>query len=195
VENVAVAEKLSAIRTESFFRARARRANISEAIEILKRMGEENSPMKGDELPDSERLYALGGNLGERRKPARAGRTRPVLKRAVVVTKGVSRSDEVGLPGNLIQIGQAAKPLIERIVEVISLLEFEHRQRFVVWDDSEPGNPAYTGLQDEIFTPSVYLGEFKPACRPATSIFYGLRVESNPVVEGCQSRYARDQDP
>ena len=60
--NVAVAEKLSAIRTESFFRARARRANIPEAIEVLNWMGKRNPPMEGDELPDSERLYAVGSS-------------------------------------------------------------------------------------------------------------------------------------
>jgi septal ring factor EnvC (AmiA/AmiB activator) len=47
--NVAVAEKLSAIRTESFFRERARRANVPEAIEILNRMGKGNPPMEGDQ--------------------------------------------------------------------------------------------------------------------------------------------------
>ena len=80
--NVAVAEKLSAIRTESFFRERARRANIPEAIEILKRMGEGNSPIKGDELPDSERLYALGSRRRERSSTAGARKTRAGLKRA-----------------------------------------------------------------------------------------------------------------
>ena len=37
--NVAVAEKLSALRTESYFRERAARANVSRAFEILKRAG------------------------------------------------------------------------------------------------------------------------------------------------------------
>jgi hypothetical protein len=48
--NVAVAEKLSAIRTEAFFRERARRANIPQAIAILDRLGKGNPPAKGDEL-------------------------------------------------------------------------------------------------------------------------------------------------
>ena len=55
--NVAVAEKLSAIRTETFFRDRARRARVPEAIGILGRLGKDNLPMKGDELAESERLY------------------------------------------------------------------------------------------------------------------------------------------
>lgn len=48
--NVAVAEKLSAIRTEAFFRERARRANIPNAIGILEQPGKGNPPMAGDEL-------------------------------------------------------------------------------------------------------------------------------------------------
>lgn len=55
--NVAVAEKLSALRTQAFFRARTRDANVPEAIEILNRLGRGNPPMKGDKLPDTERRY------------------------------------------------------------------------------------------------------------------------------------------
>ncbi len=53
--NVAVAKRLSAIRTETFFRERARRANVPEAIGILGRLGKSNPPMKGDELAESDR--------------------------------------------------------------------------------------------------------------------------------------------
>ena len=55
--NVAVAEKLSAIRTTSFFRERASHANVPGAIEILNRMGVGNPPMEGDELPEAEKIY------------------------------------------------------------------------------------------------------------------------------------------
>lgn len=79
--NVAVAEKLSAIRTEAFFRERARRANIPEVIEILNRMGKGNAPMEGDELPDSERLYAVGSSHRERARQSGARKTRAVSKR------------------------------------------------------------------------------------------------------------------
>jgi len=47
--NVAVAEKLSALRTESYFRERAERANIPKAKRILKRAGRGNPPVPGDE--------------------------------------------------------------------------------------------------------------------------------------------------
>lgn len=74
--NVAVAEKLSAIRTESFFRERARRANIPEAIEILNRMGKGNPPVEGDELSESERLYAVVSSRRGRARQTQARKPR-----------------------------------------------------------------------------------------------------------------------
>ena len=49
--NVAVAEKLSALRTESYFAERSARADIPQALEILERAGAGKPPMKGDALP------------------------------------------------------------------------------------------------------------------------------------------------
>jgi hypothetical protein len=48
--NVAVAEKLSALRTEEYFRERAQRGNVRNAKRILKRAGRDNAPVPGDEL-------------------------------------------------------------------------------------------------------------------------------------------------
>ncbi len=48
--NVAVAEKLSALRTEDYFRERSGRANINRAKRILKRAGRGKPPVAGDEL-------------------------------------------------------------------------------------------------------------------------------------------------
>jgi hypothetical protein len=50
--NVAVAEKLSALRTEEYFRERGARADMAKAFEILNRAGAGNPPMTGDELPE-----------------------------------------------------------------------------------------------------------------------------------------------
>lgn len=50
--NVAVAEKLSALRTEDYFRARAAKADIANALGILDRAGKGNPPVEGDELPE-----------------------------------------------------------------------------------------------------------------------------------------------
>jgi hypothetical protein len=47
--NLAVAEKISALRTEEFFLERRRRADVNKARKILKRAGKE-PPREGDEL-------------------------------------------------------------------------------------------------------------------------------------------------
>ena len=47
--NLAVAEKVSALRTEEFFRERGARANVKKARKILKRAGKE-APGEGDEV-------------------------------------------------------------------------------------------------------------------------------------------------
>ena len=61
--NVALAEKLSALRTAEYFQERTRRADRSETLRILDRAGKGNPPMKGDELPSDRR------NGGEISKP------------------------------------------------------------------------------------------------------------------------------
>jgi hypothetical protein len=48
--NVAVAEKLSAVRTASYFAGRSARADVPAALDILKRAGRGRAPVKGDEL-------------------------------------------------------------------------------------------------------------------------------------------------
>lgn len=47
--NVAVAEKLSALRTEDYFRERVARSSIKKARNVLKRAGRGMSPVSGDE--------------------------------------------------------------------------------------------------------------------------------------------------
>ena len=49
--NVAVAEKLSALRTESYFKEQAVQADIPKALEILKRAGVGRPPAKSHVLP------------------------------------------------------------------------------------------------------------------------------------------------
>jgi hypothetical protein len=48
--NVAVAEKLSALRTDDYFRERAQRGDVKKAKQILKRAGQGKPPVPGDEL-------------------------------------------------------------------------------------------------------------------------------------------------
>jgi hypothetical protein len=49
--NVALAEKLSALRTEEYFQERIRRADRAETLRILDRSGKGKPPMERDELP------------------------------------------------------------------------------------------------------------------------------------------------
>src|SRR5580700_9369471 len=57
--NVAVAEKLAALRTEAYFRERAARADIPGALKILDRLGVGTAPRPDDrrqpELPQRKR--------------------------------------------------------------------------------------------------------------------------------------------
>lgn len=52
--NVAVAEKVSALRTEEYFTERAARGNVRKALRILDRAGVGNAPVEGDELPPAK---------------------------------------------------------------------------------------------------------------------------------------------
>jgi hypothetical protein len=53
--NVAVAEKVSALRTESYIAERAARADLPKALQVLKRAGRDRAPVKGDEMPKAKR--------------------------------------------------------------------------------------------------------------------------------------------
>lgn len=61
--NVAVAEKLSALRTVEYFAERAARGDVKKALRILARAGVGRAPVAGDELPRS-------GTRRRRRRPA-----------------------------------------------------------------------------------------------------------------------------
>ncbi len=53
--NVAVAEKVSALRTESYIAERSARADVPKALRVLKRAGVGRPPMEGDEMPKTKR--------------------------------------------------------------------------------------------------------------------------------------------
>ena len=48
--NVAVAEKLSALRTEEYFRERGQRGDVARVKRLLKRAGRGDPPVAGDEV-------------------------------------------------------------------------------------------------------------------------------------------------
>jgi hypothetical protein len=60
--NMAVAEKVSALRTEAYFAERSGRADLAKALAISRRAGVGRPPMKEDELPEPRR--------GRRPRPA-----------------------------------------------------------------------------------------------------------------------------
>jgi hypothetical protein len=78
--NVAVAEKVSALRTEEYFRERGRRANRAETLRILERAGKGNLPVEGgDELPQEwkkkpDRKGANGRDSAYKRGQKKKGR-------------------------------------------------------------------------------------------------------------------------
>jgi hypothetical protein len=53
--NVAVAEKIAALRTVDYFRERAERANIPAALALLDRLGTDDAQTPGDELQQRHR--------------------------------------------------------------------------------------------------------------------------------------------
>lgn len=73
--NVAVAEKVSALRTEDYFRQRARRADRAETMRILERAGKGKPPIDEDELPSD---WPTGS--GQKTRPAKRVR-RPSNRR------------------------------------------------------------------------------------------------------------------
>ena len=103
--NVAVAEKVSALRTEIYLHERIRRADREETLRILDRAVKGNPPMEGDELPIGGQPFAAqgkeappatppdwasdGGRTGETGKPF--GRATPqfgMLKRRLEKWRG-----------------------------------------------------------------------------------------------------------
>jgi hypothetical protein len=49
--DVALAEKVSALRTEEYFAERASWGDLKNALQVLKRTGKGNPPLPGDEVP------------------------------------------------------------------------------------------------------------------------------------------------
>lgn len=58
--NVAVAEKVSALRTAEYFAARGRQADSRKIARILERIGKGKPPVKGDEIPAAIARAARG---------------------------------------------------------------------------------------------------------------------------------------
>lgn len=66
--NVAVAEKVSALRTEDYFRERGARANRAKTLSILEKASRENPLLPGDELPTSSRQVKKSARAADKQK-------------------------------------------------------------------------------------------------------------------------------
>jgi len=64
--NVAVAEKVSTLRTAEYFRERASRANRRDTLRILSRAGKGVPPREGDELPPRTQTEGEGRKTAQR---------------------------------------------------------------------------------------------------------------------------------
>ena len=72
--NVAVAEKISALRTEEYFQMRASRADRAETLRILTKAGKGNPPVPGDELPSNWKRESK--RAATKKKPIRKSKRR-----------------------------------------------------------------------------------------------------------------------
>jgi hypothetical protein len=63
---LALAEKVSALRTQEYFEERARRADRSKVDKVLARAGRGNTPMEGDELPEELMVMTAKKKNGKR---------------------------------------------------------------------------------------------------------------------------------
>ena len=67
--NVALAEKISTLRTEEYFLERASRADRAETLRILARAGRDNPPAEGDELPPDWKSKKIDSSRKPTRRP------------------------------------------------------------------------------------------------------------------------------
>ena len=85
--NVALAEKLSALRTEEYFLERIRRADRAETMRILNRAGKEQPPIEGDEFTvdlssnvictrKTNKAEAKAGRIGKLKRRLQKSRSR-----------------------------------------------------------------------------------------------------------------------
>src|ERR1700738_257628 len=84
--NVAVAEKLSALRTEKYFAERAGRASVPKALDILKRAGGGHTPPKGDRVRRAEKRTWRVARMKRPRCRGRFIRGGPLRRRDAVMS-------------------------------------------------------------------------------------------------------------
>jgi len=132
--NIAVAEKISALRTEDFFRERASRANVQEALRILDQAGTE-APQLGDEMPNCAPKTKVNTEID--RLLRKAIRTKHLLRFRYKGQERVAEPHDYGIQNGVVRVfcyqvdGQSSRRLPGwRLVDVSEMQDckiLEHR--------------------------------------------------------------------
>ena len=96
--SIAVAEKIATLRTDDFFRERARRANVEEALQLLDKSGSEE-PQVGDEMPEMESVAASLDRLLRR-----AIKTRHLIKFLYKNQERVAEPHDYGRQNGIVRL-------------------------------------------------------------------------------------------
>jgi hypothetical protein len=99
--NIAVAEKISTLRTEDFFRERARQANVHEALRILDLAGTE-APRPGDEMPDRSPRAEVSAETD--RLLRKAIRTKHLLRFRYKAQERVAEPHDYGIQNGVVRL-------------------------------------------------------------------------------------------
>ncbi len=148
--NVAVAEKVSALRTEEYFAERAARADIAQAREVLKRAGVGKLPLLGDELPETRGRRPVKGTaaINSSRSVDKQLRFAIAQKRLIQVSYGgrlrIAEPYDYGIKNGspkllVYQVGEAGSGQ-KKGVKGWRLLEVSRIDACIVSEDTFPGS-------------------------------------------------------
>jgi hypothetical protein len=98
--NIAVAEKISVLKTEDFFRERTRRANVQKATQILDKAGTEE-PQAGDELRGNDNTSIDGALDGLLRK---AIRTKHLIRFRYKNQERITEPHDYGIQNGVVRL-------------------------------------------------------------------------------------------
>jgi hypothetical protein len=150
--NIAVAEKISVLRTEAFFRQRARRANVQEALDILDSAGDEPT-RPGDELVEDVKPIAV--NEGIDHIIRNAIRTKHLMRFRYKGRQRIAEPHDYGIQNGIVrlfcyQVGGQSRNRIPgwRLIDVAAMQDCE------ILEKTFAGNREVSGKHhrwDEVF--------------------------------------------
>jgi hypothetical protein len=117
--NTAVAEKVDALKRGDFFRQRAAKANLAEAINVLDQLGHDNPPRKGDELASS---MPSGGGQAKRIADTRVSEQDKDFVKQFVIPLIVENSDGIGILGTGVLLSVSQRTFLISASHVLTKL-------------------------------------------------------------------------